>query len=136
MLHTITTSLRLWLLFSILTGILYPVLVTGLGRPPGQLAARSPGLQPDHLDGPEALIGTETHYRPSDSTTLHQRLVILPAVDGSGSYRVIFEGGLSVAVTTRLAMTATVTWNRNSDPGAGLKRNDTLLVTGLTFKFD
>ena len=85
---------------------------------------------------PEALIGTETHYRPSDSTTLHQRLVILPAVDGSGSYRVIFEGGLSVAVTTRLAMTATVTWNRNSDPGAGLKRNDTLLVTGLTFKFD
>ena len=85
---------------------------------------------------PEALIGTESHHRPSDTTTLHQRLVILPAVDGSGSYRVTFEGGLTVAVTTRLAMTATLTWNRNSDPGAGLKRNDTLFVTGLTFKID
>lgn len=94
------------------------------------------GLVRNDYGRPEALIGTESHHRPSETTTLHQRLVILPAVDGSGSYRVIFEGGLSVAVTTRLAMTATLTWNRNSDPGAGLKRNDTLFVTGLTFKID
>ena len=38
--------------------MVFDVLVTGLGRHPGQLAARSPWLQPVHLDGPEALIGT------------------------------------------------------------------------------
>ena len=37
-----------------------PVLVTGPGRHPGQLAARSPWLQPVHFAGPAALIGTET----------------------------------------------------------------------------
>ena len=39
-------------------GMVLDVLVTGFGRHPGQLAARSPWLQPVHLDGPEALIGT------------------------------------------------------------------------------
>ncbi len=33
------------------------ILVTGLGRHPGQLAGRSPWLQPVHADGPASLIG-------------------------------------------------------------------------------
>lgn len=85
---------------------------------------------------PEALFGTESHHRPTETTSLHQRLVVLPALNGSGSYRLIFEGGLSVSITSRLAMTATLTLNRNSDPGVGVKKNDTLFVTGLTFKLD
>ncbi len=36
-----------------------PVLFTGSGRHPGQIAGRSPYLQPVHLSGPAALIGTE-----------------------------------------------------------------------------
>ena len=36
-----------------------PVLVTGPGRHPGQLAGRSPWLQPVHFFGPPALIGAE-----------------------------------------------------------------------------
>ncbi|MBS0560403.1 MAG: tRNA (N6-isopentenyl adenosine(37)-C2)-methylthiotransferase MiaB [Proteobacteria bacterium] len=36
-----------------------PVLFTGLGRHPGQIAGRSPYLQPVHLTGPASLIGTE-----------------------------------------------------------------------------
>lgn len=39
-------------------GMIFDVLVTGLGRHAGQLAARSPWLQPVHLDGPGSLIGT------------------------------------------------------------------------------
>lgn len=38
--------------------MVFDVLVTGLGRHPGQLAARSPWLQPVHLDGPDSLIGS------------------------------------------------------------------------------
>jgi tRNA-2-methylthio-N6-dimethylallyladenosine synthase len=36
-----------------------PVLVTGSGRHPGQVAGRSPWLQPVHFDGPATLIGAE-----------------------------------------------------------------------------
>lgn len=94
------------------------------------------GLVRNDYGRPEALLGTESHHRPTETTTLHQRLVVLPTLNGSGSYRLIFEGGLSVSVTSRLAMTATLTVNRNSDPGVGVKKNDTLFVTGLTFKLD
>ena len=38
-------------------GMAFDVLVTGSGRHPGQLAARSPWLQPVHLNGPKSLIG-------------------------------------------------------------------------------
>jgi len=44
-------------------GLVLPVLLTGPGRKPGQLAGRSPYLQPVHLPGPIALIGTETQVR-------------------------------------------------------------------------
>jgi len=40
-------------------GMTFPVLITGQGRHPGQIAGRSPWLQPVHLIGPRALIGAE-----------------------------------------------------------------------------
>jgi tRNA-2-methylthio-N6-dimethylallyladenosine synthase len=43
-----------------LVGRRVPVLVTGPGRHPGQLVARSPWLQPVHFPAPARLIGTET----------------------------------------------------------------------------
>ena len=36
-----------------------PVLITGPGRRPGQVAGRSPYLQPVHMNGPASLIGQE-----------------------------------------------------------------------------
>jgi tRNA-2-methylthio-N6-dimethylallyladenosine synthase len=44
-------------------GRVLPVLFTGPGRHPGQLAGRSPHLQPVHVDAPLALIGTEAPVR-------------------------------------------------------------------------
>jgi tRNA-2-methylthio-N6-dimethylallyladenosine synthase len=44
-------------------GLTLPVLFTGPGRHPGQVVGRSPFLQPVHLSGPHALIGTETPVR-------------------------------------------------------------------------
>jgi tRNA-2-methylthio-N6-dimethylallyladenosine synthase len=40
-------------------GLTCSVLLTGQGRHPGQIAGRSPWLQPVHLPGPPGLIGTE-----------------------------------------------------------------------------
>jgi tRNA-2-methylthio-N6-dimethylallyladenosine synthase len=45
-----------------------PVLFTGPGRHPGQIAGRSPWLQPVHATGPAALIGTEM---PVDIVAAH-----------------------------------------------------------------
>ena len=40
-------------------GLTFPVLFTGTGRHPGQIAGRSPYLQPVHVTGPADLIGSE-----------------------------------------------------------------------------
>ncbi len=40
-------------------GLTLPVLITGAGRHPGQVAGRSPYLQPVHLVGPATLVGQE-----------------------------------------------------------------------------
>ena len=44
-------------------GLVLPVLLTGPGRKPGQLSGRTPYLQPVHLSGPIAMIGTEIPVR-------------------------------------------------------------------------
>jgi tRNA-2-methylthio-N6-dimethylallyladenosine synthase len=44
-------------------GLSLPVLFTGPGRHPGQIAGRSPFLQPVHLSGQADLIGTESIVR-------------------------------------------------------------------------
>ncbi len=44
-------------------GLDLPVLFTGTGRHPGQIAGRSPFLQPVHLTGSANLIGTESMVR-------------------------------------------------------------------------
>jgi len=44
-------------------GLTLPVLFTGPGRHPGQVAGRSPFLQPVHLSGPATLIGTEVKVK-------------------------------------------------------------------------
>ena len=41
-------------------GMTLPVLFTGPGRHPGQIAGRSPFLQPVHVTGPKAAISTES----------------------------------------------------------------------------
>jgi tRNA-2-methylthio-N6-dimethylallyladenosine synthase len=44
-------------------GLVMPVLFTGPGRHPGQIAGRSPWLQPVHVAGPADLIGCETRVK-------------------------------------------------------------------------
>ena len=84
----------------------------------------------------ELLLGTESHHRSTETTTLHQKLVVYPAINGSGNYRAELEAGVAVSISQRLALTATLSARHNSDPGGGVKRNDTLFVTGVSFRMD
>ena len=44
--------------------------------------------------------------------------------------------GVSVAMTKRLSLTATVSHRYDSDPGPGLKKSDVLFITGVSFRID
>jgi len=48
----------------------------------------------------------------------------------------VFDSGLSVAMTDTLSLNAGLNYRYNSDPGAGLKKGDTLFVTRISVKLD
>jgi len=84
----------------------------------------------------ELLFAEESNHKISDNTTLKQRLAYLPDLRNSGEYRATFDGGISVAMTKRFSLTATVQHRYDSNPGDGLKKNDTLFVTGVSYRID
>jgi tRNA-2-methylthio-N6-dimethylallyladenosine synthase len=57
-------------------GLEVPVLFTGIGRHPGQIAGRSPWLQPVHVTGPASLIGQVRYVKvlAANSNSLTARL--------------------------------------------------------------
>jgi len=66
-------------------GLTLPVLITGPGRHPGQIAGRSPWLQPVHLIGPLGLIGTEV---PVTILTAHPNSLSGALATGEGQAHV------------------------------------------------
>ncbi len=82
----------------------------------------------------ELVIGTESHHRPSDTTTLHQKLIVYPSLNGNGRIRVEIEAGVAVSILRRLALTATLSARHNTNPGPGTRHTDTLVVTGISFR--
>jgi len=66
-------------------GLKLPVLITGPGRHPGQIAGRSPWLQPVHLIGPLGLIGTEV---PVTILTAHPNSLSGALATGEGQAHV------------------------------------------------
>ncbi|MEZ5729017.1 MAG: DUF481 domain-containing protein [Burkholderiaceae bacterium] len=84
----------------------------------------------------EMLVGEESSHKLSDTTSFKQRLTVYPNLSNSGEFRALFDAGLSVAMSKTLNLTASLAYRYNSDPGAGLKKGDTLFVTGVSMKFD
>ncbi len=62
-------------------GLRLPVLFTGPGRHPGQVAGRSPFLQPVHLEGQNALIGQEVPVTITRAHTNSLAAVLDPVSD-------------------------------------------------------
>jgi putative salt-induced outer membrane protein YdiY len=85
---------------------------------------------------PEALLAEESTHKWTSTTTFHQKLELYPGLRGGSGYRGVFDSGLSVAMTSTLSLTAGLNYRYNSDPGEGLKKGDTLFVTGIALKID
>lgn len=84
----------------------------------------------------ELLLGEESNHKISSTTSFRQRFVIYPNLDNSGEYRSVLDTGLAVAMTNSLSLTVGLVNRYNSDPGIGVKKSDTLFVTGVAVKFD
>jgi putative salt-induced outer membrane protein len=84
----------------------------------------------------ELLLAEESNNKLTDSTSFKQKLTIYPSVSDGDGVRTVFDAGLSVAMTKQLALTATLSHRYDSRPGAGLGKNDTLFVTGVSLRFD
>ena len=84
----------------------------------------------------ELLLAEESNNKLTDSTSFKQKLTIYPSVSDGDGVRTVFDAGLSVAMTKQLALTATLSHRYDSQPGAGLGKNDTLFVTGVSLRFD
>lgn len=84
----------------------------------------------------ELLLGEESTHRLTDTTSFKQRLVVYPNMSDSGEFRATFDAGLAVAIDKTMSLTVTLGHRYNSDPGTGLKKGDTLLMTGISVKLD
>jgi putative salt-induced outer membrane protein len=84
----------------------------------------------------EGLLAEESSHKFTPTTTFHQKLSLYPALRSGGGYRGVFDSGLSVSMTSVLALTAGLNYRYNSDSGVGVKKGDTLFVTGITVKID
>lgn len=84
----------------------------------------------------EGLLGEESTHKLTANTNFKQRFIIYPNLSDRGEFRAAFDAGLSVAMSTRLALTLTLGARYNSDPGTGLKNTDTVFITGITYKYD
>ena len=84
----------------------------------------------------EVLLAEESTHKWTPTTSFHQKLSLYPALRSGAGYRGVFDSGLSVAMTSTLSLTAGLNYRYNSDPGTGLKKGDTLFVTGISVKID
>jgi putative salt-induced outer membrane protein YdiY len=84
----------------------------------------------------ELLLGEASTHRFSESTSFKQRLVLYPNLKDTGEYRAEFDAGLAVAMTKVMSLTVGLNYRYNSDPGEGLKKGDTLFLTGISVKID
>lgn len=82
------------------------------------------------------LAGEESVHKFGQSTTARQRLTVYPNMSNRGEFRAQWDAGLAVPASQSMNLTAGLSVRHNSDPGAGVKRTDTLFTTGLSIKFD
>lgn len=85
---------------------------------------------------PTVLLGQESSHRFSETTSATQRLVVTPELERPGYYRAQWDASLQVAMTSTISLSVGLNVRYDSEPGAGLKKTDTLLTTGIALKFD
>ena len=84
----------------------------------------------------ELLLAEESTHQLTATTSVRQKFSLFPALRSGGGYRGVFDSGLAVSMTPTLSLTMGLSYRYDSDPGAGLKKGDTLFVTGVSIKLD
>lgn len=90
---------------------------------------------PSSGDTVEMLLGEESSHRVTETVSLKQKLTIYPSVDSSGAYRSVFDASLIVGLNSRLSLQVGLQNKFTSDVPDGVKKSDTLLLTGLNVRF-
>ena len=85
---------------------------------------------------PSLILGEESSHKLGQNTTAKQRLVITPNLKNTGEYRAQWDAGIAVAATGSMSLNVGLSMEVNSDPGVGVKKTDTLILTGVSFKFE
>lgn len=83
----------------------------------------------------ELVLGEEVSHKVSDNTSFKERFAVFPNLKESGEYRAQFDASLSTAINNRLGLQLTLSDRFQSNPVAGVKNNDLLFLTSITYKF-
>ena len=84
----------------------------------------------------EAVFSESSTHKLTQTTSARQRLDVIPNLVNEGEFRTVLDLGLAVAITDRLQLTTGLIHRYDSAPGAGLKKNDYLFVTGIALRFE
>jgi len=84
----------------------------------------------------EGVLSESSTHKVTETTSLRQKIGVFPNLKNSGEYRVVVDTGLSVAINSALSLTAGITYRYDSDPGVGIKKVDSIYVTGIGVKWD
>lgn len=84
----------------------------------------------------EWLFAEESIHALSPTVSFRQRLAYYPNLKDTGEFRVVFDTGLVLKVTSRWSATITLNDRYQSNPLPGIKKNDLLFVTGLQYVFN
>lgn len=83
----------------------------------------------------EALLGEETTHKFLGEASFRQRLALHPNLSESGEYRLVFDAGLVAPLVDRLSLAVNYSVRYQSNPPTGIEKRDTLLFTGLQYRW-
>jgi putative salt-induced outer membrane protein len=78
------------------------------------------------------LLGEESTHKLSDAIFFKQRVELYPRISGDGGTFAKATANLGVALNAGMSLNVGLVDNYNSAPGAGLKKNDLALFTGVS----
>lgn len=87
-------------------------------------------------DSIEGFVGEEGRYKLRGRTNLFEKATLYPSFSKAGEFRLNFDAGMSTALSKFLSWNLAYSSRYLSNPPlAGIKKNDTLLSTGIRFTF-
>lgn len=83
----------------------------------------------------ELLTAEESSHKLSETVQFKQKLSLYTNLRASGQYRGLFDSSLVVALTKSIGLSIGWHYMYNTDVQPGVKRSDTMLLTGLNYRF-